>query len=124
MSATVERLEPGIILLTFDHNLTVQDVVEASNAAVVTADAAGDAHFVTINVFADRVSIPFDIQHFKNLALRLDRLAGAITVGAPTMTQLLARMIDRLTSLNIAEAKSVDEAVVMARRILAGEPVR
>jgi hypothetical protein len=39
------------------------------------------------------------------------------------MTQLLGRMIDRLTPLRVIEAQDLDQAVALARRLLAAEPV-
>lgn len=69
------------------------------------------------------MTIPFDLLNIKNLAMNLEGFVGAVTIGAPMVTQILGRMIDRLTSMSIGDATTVDEAVVMARRILAGEPL-
>ena len=123
MSAHVERLEPGIFRVFYDKNTSIRDLVEFSSEVGRVAEAAGDTRYVTINEFEAGFNVPLDIHHLKKAVLSVRLPVGAVMIGAPMMTQILARMLDRLTPLDIIEAKSRDEAMVLARRILAGEPV-
>ena len=122
MAVQIERLEPGIIYLHYDKHMTMQDVVEASSGSSQAARAAGDERFVSINHFEPGVRIPFDLHNLKQIVSDIDHPIGAIVIDAPLMTQLLGRMIDRLTPLRVIEAQDLDEAVVLARRLLAAEP--
>lgn len=123
MSVQTERVEPGIIYVHLDTNITFQELVDGNKEANRLAHEANDPAYVTIVHFESGVTTPFDLINIKNLALKLDGFAGAITIGAPMMTQILGRMVHRLTSVSMGEAATLDEAVVMARRILAGEPI-
>ncbi|MCA9905029.1 MAG: hypothetical protein KC547_14335 [Anaerolineae bacterium] len=106
-----------------DTNITFQELVDGNLQANRLAHEANDPTYVTIVHFEPGVTTPFDLLNIKNLALDLDGFAGAVTIGAPMVTQILGRMLHRLTSVSMSEAKTVDEAQVLARRILAGEPV-
>ena len=124
MAVQIERLEPGVIYIRVTDEINLREIIDGANSAQAMALAAGDDRFITINHFDANARIPFDLASLKNLALDLDHLIGAVTIGAPTMTQIMLRIINRLTPLEVAEAKTLDHALVLARRILAGEPVR
>ena len=119
----VKRIEPHIYHLYYGKGTSIEDIMNASVEADRLAKEANDSPIITINELEPGLVLPFDIHNFKRVAEDLEQPVGAVVIGATLLIQILARMIDRLTPLRIVEAKNLDEAVVAARKLLAGESV-
>ena len=123
MAVQGQRLEPGIVYFRFGSNVSVKDIVDAVEQASQMATEAGDEQCVIVSNFEGGTHIPFDLHNFKKLAVRHQLLIGTVTIGAPMMTQMMGRMIDRLTPASYANAATDAEAVALARQMLAHEAV-
>ena len=123
MAVQGQRLEPGIVYFQFGQHLSLQDIVDAVNETARISKETGDAQIVIISNFESGARIPFDLHNIKKLAISQANIVASITIGAPMMTQIFGRLLERVTTLAYIDVESQEEALQAARRILAGEPV-
>ncbi|MCA9902529.1 MAG: hypothetical protein KC547_01625 [Anaerolineae bacterium] len=124
MSVHYETLGQGIILVKYTDPLTIVEIADAVEAFQQIADEFGFDRYVTINDFTESKRFPSDLSNVQRLAAQDKRAVGAVVVKAPLFTQIVGRMVSRMTSLIVVNSDSLKDGQIIAQRILAGEPIR
>lgn len=114
----ISRLDNGIYLSKWSATVTIEEVLTNTDRFIELVTENADNTYIMIIDLTDAKKLPVDVRNLMASANKDKRLLGYVAVKAPSVGEMLGKILGRLIHHHIEFAASVDEAIVKAREIL------
>ncbi len=112
------RIEAGIYCAEWSGNITLEEMIQAGQAARKLIDESGDTHCVSITDMAKALNIPFDASQIRRLTQADTHSVAYIVVKGNAFAKVMSRVLAPLIPRMPIFVETREEALEKAHEIL------
>ncbi len=120
MAIEVERIEAGVYRAIWTDNILTDDIIAKMALTRQMVGEFQDESYCLIIDLTDVGRIPMSVAALRQVAVSDARLSAFLVVRAPTVAQILAKMLGDLTPAHFELYDTLDQAIARARALYSG----